>query len=240
MPSRRRFLQTAALGAAAGALSPSVLSALDRSEVPNPEPQWIAKDYRRLKPAVFQWPSERAVEEHMRLYRGYVNKANELWQKIAELDRDPAKANATYSDIRVMKVELTFAIGGVKNHEVYFDILGGNGGTPTGRLAEAIQKNFGSFEAWAADLKATGIAARGWVWLAYDFEKKTLFNYIGDSQNLFPIWNASPILALDMFEHAFFMDYGANRAAYIDDFLKHIDWAAVSANFERVLRMASL
>ncbi|MCS7081983.1 MAG: Fe-Mn family superoxide dismutase [Bacteroidetes bacterium] len=240
MPSRRRFLQTASLGVTAAAVSPAALSAWDRSEVPNPEPLWTAKDYRRLKPAVFQWPSERAVEEHMRLYRGYVNKANELWEKIAQLDRDPAKANATYSDIRVMKVELTFAIGGVKNHEIYFDILGGSGGAPRGRLAEAIQKNFGSFEAWAADLKATGIAARGWVWLAYDFEKKTLFNYIGDSQNLFPIWNASPILALDMFEHAFFMDYGTNRGAYIDDFLKRIDWAVVEANFERVLRMTGL
>jgi Fe-Mn family superoxide dismutase len=150
------------------------------------------------------------------------------------MEPDPAKANPTYSEIRELKVELTRAIGGVKNHEIYFDILGGKGGKPGGKLLSAIERDFGSFENWQKDLKATGIAARGWAWLAYDWDTGRLFNYIGDEQNTYPIWNATPIVALDVFEHAFFIDYGTNKGAYIDAFFRNLDWTAVE---ERVKRM---
>ncbi|MDR5695732.1 MAG: Fe-Mn family superoxide dismutase [Armatimonadota bacterium] len=178
--------------------------------------------------------SKKTMEEHYKLYQGYVNKANEILEKLAAMEPDPAKANPTYSEIRELKVELTRAIGGVKNHEIYFDILGGKGGKPQGRLLEAIERDFGSFENWQKDLKATGIAARGWAWLAYDWDTGRLFNYIGDEQNTYPIWNATPIVALDVFEHAFFIDYGTNKGAYIDAFFRNLDWGAVE---ERVRRM---
>jgi len=181
--------------------------------------------------------SRKTHDEHYKLYQGYVNKANEIREKLAALDKDPAKANQTYSDIRVLKVEYTFALGGVKNHELYFDILGGKGGAPTGPVAEAINKHFGSYEAWAQDLKATGIAARGWVWLALDHDDGSLFNYIGDAQNTFPIWNATPILALDTYEHAYYYDFQTARAKYIDAFLQVIDWDAVNARLEQALKM---
>ena len=193
-----------------------------------------------LKPAslAMEGISKRTMEEHFKLYQGYVNKANEILEKLEGLDRDPAKANQTYSDIRVLKHELTFALGGVKNHEIYFDLLGGKGGQPGGALAAALQDNFGGFEAWAKDLKATGIAARGWVWLAYDHDYHHLFNYLGDAQNTFPVWNATPILALDTYEHAYFIDYGAARGAYIDQFLKVLDWSVAEAAYARALKMS--
>ena len=193
-----------------------------------------------LKPSTFEMEgiSKRTMEEHFKLYQGYVNKANEILEKLAGVDRDPAKANQTFSDIRVLKHELTFAVGGVKNHEIYFDHLGGKGGQPTGALAAAIQDNFGSYEEWAKDLKATGIAARGWVWLALDHDYGHLFNYLGDAQNTFPVWNATPVLALDTYEHAYFIDYGAARAGYIDQFLKVVDWSVVEANYARAARMS--
>ena len=115
-----------------------------------------------LKPSTLEMAgiSKRTMEEHFKLYQGYVNKSNEILEKLEAVDRDPAKANQTYSDIRVLKHELTFALGGVKNHEIYFDHLGGKGGEPGGALAEAIRRDFGSLEAWARDLKSTGIADR--------------------------------------------------------------------------------
>ena len=180
-----------------------------------------------LKPSLLQMDgiSAKTIEEHEKLYKGYVNKTNEIKGKLATVDL--STANQVYSDLRVLKLELTFAIGGVKNHEIYFDNLGGKGGQPSGDLMSMIKRDFGSFDSWQKDLKATGISARGWAWLAYDHDDGKMFNYLGDAQNTFPIWNATPVVALDTYEHAYFIDYGVNRAAYIDKFFVNLDWPAI-------------
>jgi Fe-Mn family superoxide dismutase len=72
------------------------------------------------------------------------------------------------------------------------------------------------------------MAGRGWAWTAYDWDEARLFNYVGDAQNTFPVWNASPLVALDVYEHAYFLDYQTDRAAYIDAFLRNLDWAVVN------------
>lgn len=172
-------------------------------------------------------------DEHYELYKGYVTKVNEIRTKLAALGApDATKANQTFSDLRELKVEYSFALGGVKNHELYFGHLGGKGGEADGAAADAIKASFGSFDNWKADLKATGVAARGWVWLALDLHDGSLFNYIGDAQNTYPIWGAVPILGLDVYEHAYFIDFGRARAKYIDAFFKVIDWDAVNANLK--------
>ena len=171
--------------------------------------------------------SKQTMESHYKLYEGYVKKANEILEKLETVDRDPTKANQVFSELRSLKTELSFAIGGIKNHVNYFSILGGQGGKPSSVLLDQIEKDFGSFDVWTADLKATGLAARGWVWLAYDWDSKKLFNYLGDAQNTYPIWNASMLLALDTYEHAYWLDYQQNRGAYIDAFMKNLNWQPV-------------
>lgn len=166
--------------------------------------------------------SEQTMTEHYKLYQGYVKKSNEILDKLKTVDR--STANQVYSDLRSLKTDYSFALGGVKNHELYFSNLGGTGGEPEGELSELITKNFGSFEKWSEDFKATGMAARGWVWLAYDWQTETLFNYLGDAQNTFPMWNNTPLLALDTYEHAYYLDYKTDRKTYIDAFMKNIDW----------------
>lgn len=176
--------------------------------------------------------SKKTIEEHLKLYQGYVAKYNEIQEKLANLlDDEYAKANQTYSLIRELKVELSFAWGGIVNHEIYFGHLGGEGGMPSGDLLAQIEKDFGSFDAWKRDLKATGLSARGWVWTAWNEKEKRLFNYLGDAQNTFPVWYAKPILALDTYEHAYFIDYGVNRGNYIDSFFENLDWKTVEKNF---------
>lgn len=182
--------------------------------------------------------SKKTMEEHYKLYQAYVNKANEIHEKLAALDKDPAKANPTFSEIRELKVELTRAVGGVKNHEIYFSQLGGKGGQPSGKLLEMIERDFGSVEEWQRDLKATAIAARGWAWTAFDWDTKRLFNYIGDEQNTFPVWNATVLVALDVFEHAYWLDYQTGKAAYIDAFFRNLDWEAVTDQAKGVLDKA--
>jgi Fe-Mn family superoxide dismutase len=81
-------------------------------------------------------------------------------------------------------------------------------------------------------MKATAMAARGWAWLAYDWDNKKLFNYIGDAQNTFPIWNAIPFVALDVYEHAYYLDFQTKRAEYIDAYFNNLDWKSVETIFE--------
>jgi Fe-Mn family superoxide dismutase len=141
--------------------------------------------------------------------------------------------------VRGLKVELSFAVGGIKNHEIYFEHLGGDGGDPGGLFGQLVERDFGSAAAWAEDLKATGMAGRGWAWTAYDWDEGRLFNYIGDAQNTYPIWNATPLVALDVYEHAYFMDFQTDRASYIDAFFNNLDWATVNdwvANYQITLK----
>jgi Fe-Mn family superoxide dismutase len=183
---------------------------------------------RELKPELLEMDgiSRASVEAHYKLYQGYVAKRNEILAKLGEVDL--AAANQVYSEIRALKVDLTFAIGGVKNHEVYFAHLGGGGGDPGGAVRELIERDFGTVAAWRADLKATGMASRGWAWTAYDWDEQRLFNYAGDAQNTFPVWNATPLVALDVYEHAYFLDYQTDRASYVDAFLANLDWGVVN------------
>ena len=183
---------------------------------------------RELKPALLELDgiSRETIQAHYKLYEGYVNKRNEIMEKLAEVDL--AAANQVYSEVRALKVELSFALGGIKNHEVYFEHLGGGGGEPDGATAKLITRDFGSAAAWRADLKATGMAGRGWAWTAYDWDEGRLFNYAGDTQNTYPIWNATPLVALDVYEHAYFIDYQTDRASYIDAFFDNLDWNVVN------------
>ncbi|MGZ4352968.1 MAG: superoxide dismutase [Gaiellaceae bacterium] len=183
---------------------------------------------RPLKPALFELDgiSREAIESHYKLYEGYVAKRNEILTRLADVDL--STANGTYSELRELKVELTFAVGGIKNHELYFEHLGGDGGDPGGAVADLIRRDFGTVEAWRADLRATAVAARGWAWTAYDWDEGRLFNYIGDAQNTFPVWNATPLVALDVYEHAYFLDYRTDRASYIDAFFNNLDWGVVN------------
>ena len=176
-------------------------------------------------------------QAHYGLYQGYVKKVNEINAKLVDLGMPDTKAaNQIYSAIRELKVEYSFAVGGVKNHELYFSILGGTGGSPTGDLAAAIAKDFGSWDVYVADLKATAISSRGWAWTALDLDYGTLFNYAGDAQNTFPVWNAVPIVALDVYEHAYIADFSTARAKYIDAFLTSLDWNVVSDKFATAVR----
>ena len=183
---------------------------------------------RELKPELYELEgiSREAVEAHYKLYEGYVSKRNEILAKLADVDL--SAANQVYSEVRALKVDLTFAVGGVKNHEIYFEHLGGEGGEPDGPIGDLIERDFGSAADWRADLKATGMGGRGWAWTAYDWDEGRLFNYIGDAQNTYPIWNATPLVALDVYEHAYFLDYQTDRSSYIDAFFDNLDWTTIN------------
>ncbi len=181
-----------------------------------------------LKPELLELDgiSRETIQAHYSLYEGYVAKRNEILTALAGVDL--ATANQTYSELRALKLDLTFAVGGIKNHEIYFGHLGGVGGDPVGVFGELVKRDFGSVADWKADLKATGLAGLGWAWTAFDWDEGRLFNYLGDAQNTYPIWNATPLVALDVYEHAYFIDYATDRSSYIDAFFNNLDYDVVN------------
>lgn len=161
------------------------------------------------------------LEQHFKLYEGYVKKTNEIQAKLETADK--SLANGVYSEIGEMKRQETFAVNGMKLHEVYFGHLQGDG-KPAGELVKMIEADFGSIDAWKEDLVATGMSARGWAITAYDFKDNRLHNYGSDAHNVGAVWGAIPVIVLDVYEHAYFIDYGVSRKAYIDSFFKNLDW----------------
>ncbi|OGL78026.1 superoxide dismutase [Candidatus Uhrbacteria bacterium RIFCSPHIGHO2_12_FULL_57_11] len=171
---------------------------------------------------------------HGKLYAGYVGKRNEIEEKLKSVDL--AAANQTYSDLRSLKVEETFAGNGVVLHEAYFGALGGKGGKPSGALAVAIEKEWGAAEKWEAEFKACGLAVRGWVVLAYDTNDRRLHNYVGDAHNQGGMWGAIPLLVLDVYEHAYFIDFGSDRKKYIEDYMSNVNWKSAEEIYDKLIK----
>ncbi len=171
---------------------------------------------------------------HDKLYAGYVAKKKEIEEKLALLSHggDVASANQSYSELRALKDGETFAVNGVYLHEWYFDVLGGDG-KPTGALLQALVAEHDSLENFTAYFSACGMAARGWVVLCFDTHDETLRTYTADTHNQGGIWGCLPVLVLDVYEHAYFMDFGSDRKAYIAEWWKHLDWAKASALYEQ-------
>lgn len=172
--------------------------------------------------------SKATHDAHLGLWKGYANKTNELRALMAQAGSGDG-ANQIYSNLRALKVNYAFAYGGYVNHSVYFNTLGGSGGAATGAVAALIDEAYGSFDSWLADWKATGMAGRGWAFLAYDHTEKRVHNYIGDSQDTWPTWNNTLLLCMDVYEHAYYLDFQTARPKYIDAYVQCIDWDEVNA-----------
>jgi Fe-Mn family superoxide dismutase len=190
-----------------------------------------------LKPTGLIGISDKQIDFHFNThYKGYVNKLNEILEKLETADR--SKANQNYSEYRALKVEETFNHMGVVLHELYFENLkNGRGTKPGEKLTEMINKNFGSMEKWKEDFKACGTAHRGWALLVFDLSTGRLINNGLDAHNVYNLSNAIPLLVLDVYEHAYYVDYGPKRAPYLDAFLENVNWEVVNRRLERALRL---
>jgi len=166
---------------------------------------------------------------HGKLYTGYVNKRNEIEDK--QHDTDLTTANQIYSAWRGLKEGETFAANGMILHEVFFTILGGDGNPEGTQIKDAIVAQWGSWDRFVEEFTATGLAARGWAILAFDPSDAKLHIYAADSQNHGGVWGSTPLLPCDVYEHAYVLDFGADRKAYIAAFLQNVDWKRVEERF---------
>lgn len=179
--------------------------------------------------------SEKTLEIHYgKLYQGYVNKTNEILEKLGSAEL--ALANQIYSGAGELKRQLSFAWNGVVLHEGYFESLGGDGSIKEGNLKKAIEEKFGNIEKWKEDFLASGMAARGWAVLAYDFNSKELRNYSCDIHNQGGIWGAAPIIVLDVYEHAYFIDFGSDRKSYIETYFQNLNWERLDKKYNKITK----
>ncbi len=184
-----------------------------------------------LKFKVLDGFSEKQLSEHHDvLYAGYVKKLNEIEPLLEKTDK--SKANATFSEVGELKRQQVFATNAIKLHEGYFDNLGA-ANPPSGKIVDLIKRDFGSLEKWQEDFGAAGIAARGWVVLGFDWDDLRLHNYSCDYHSQ-GVWNCTTVLILDVYEHAYFIDFATSRKKYIEAFLKNVDWNWVNQRVEKL------
>jgi superoxide dismutase, Fe-Mn family len=229
---RREFIKNATVLAGAAAaigLGAEAASAQGQTPAPNTDPYAI-------KPLPFDPKSIKGLSEkiivshHDNNYAGAVRRLNAITAQLAALDF----ATAPVFQINGLKREELIAMNSMILHELYFDGLGG-GGTPSGNLAAAIGRDFGSLQRWRTEFSAIGKAeggGSGWVLLTYSPRDKRLVNQWA-ADHTTTLADGRHILALDMYEHAYHMDYGANAAGYVDASMEAIRWDNVAMLFDR-------
>ncbi len=187
---------------------------------------YTAKDYSKL--IGMEGFSDALLKNHFTLYQGYVTNTNKVLDTLAQMLKDDKTGAPEFAEL---KRRLGWEFNGMRLHEYYFENLGGK--TPldrNGRLSKKIAEDFGSYEAWEKDFKAVGaMRGIGWVVLYQDTANKKFINFWINEHDISHPAGCNPILIMDVFEHAFMLDYGLKKADYIVAFFKNINWSAVEA-----------
>lgn len=183
--------------------------------------------------------SEKTIEEHLKLYSGYVKNANMILAKIDEYSEDASPMVGAGEEHAYALFEISrrfgFEFDGMRNHECYFSHFE-NGSTPLAAgsaLKIAIEEEWGTFERWQKRFK-TLAATRGvgWAFLYYDPVSRRLLNTWIDEQHLGHLTGLSPVIALDMWEHSYVADYQpSGKKQYIEDFFANLNWETAEKNF---------
>ncbi len=172
------------------------------------------------------------LQQHYELYKRYVNSFNEMNSMTRDASAYP-KPNTTNSPMRNLKKGETYALDGLKLHELYFENMTNPGGAPNSQMNALINRFFISFENFIAYIRNAALSMRGWVVVAMDPRTEELQIIGQDAHDEGPIWLAYPLLVLDVYEHAYMIDFGIDRNAYIDAFLKNINWNVVNERLRR-------
>ncbi|MFB3897756.1 MAG: superoxide dismutase [bacterium] len=175
--------------------------------------------------------SETLLKNHFTLYQGYVTNTNKVLDALDAILKEGKTGTPEFAEL---KRRLGWEFNGMRLHEFYFENLGGNSPiNKEGKLGKKLADQFGSYENWEKDFKATGtMRGIGWVVLYQDITSGKLINVWINEHDVAHLAGCNPLLIMDVFEHAFMIDYGLKRADYIESFFKNIDWDAVEARMK--------
>lgn len=190
---------------------------------------YTAKDYSSL--IGMEGFSETLLKNHFTLYQGYVTNTNKVLDTLAALAKEGKTATPEFAEL---KRRLGWEFNGMRLHELYFENLGGKAPlSADSKLGKKLAQDFGSIAEWEKDFKATGtMRGIGWTILYQDTTNGKLINFWINEHDVSHPAGCSPLLILDVFEHAFMIDYGLKRADYVEAFFKNINWSAVEARLK--------
>jgi Fe-Mn family superoxide dismutase len=187
---------------------------------------YTAKDYATL--VGMEGFSETLLKNHFTLYQGYVTNTNKVLDTLDAMLKEGKTAVPEFAEL---KRRLGWEFNGMRLHELYFENLGGKDPLCQGcKLAAKLAEDFGSVEQWEKDFRAVGaMRGIGWAVLYQDSATGRLINFWVNEHDVAHPAGCNPILIMDVFEHAFMLDYGLKRADYIEAFFKNVDWKAAEA-----------
>ncbi len=190
---------------------------------------YTAKDYSKL--IGMEGLSETLLKNHFTLYQGYVTNTNKVLDTLNQMLKEGKTGTPEFAEL---KRRLGWEFNGMRLHEYYFENLGGKAGiNKNGKLAKKLADIFGSYEAWEKDFKATGaMRGIGWAALYQDITDGRLINFWINEHDVAHPAGCNLILIMDVFEHAFMIDYGLKRADYIEAFFKNINWETAEARLK--------
>jgi Fe-Mn family superoxide dismutase len=219
MASRREFL---ALSAAVPFLRPGLTAAAGEDGSALVTGKLKSLKYEELKGFLSK---EQVTPHHQAHYGGALKSLLQIETELETADR--SKANANYSPIRELKREEVHAMNSVILHELYFDGMSMAGGDPGEAAQDVLKKRFGSIDKWVEDFKAAALSARGWAILALHPVSGKLYNFVSDVHDVGIPVAGIPLVVIDCYEHAFYVDYKNKKGDYVGAYPKHIDWAEV-------------
>lgn len=229
--NRREFLKLGLLTTTL-ALTPNISNA-SLKPINNKQPlqKYIAKRYDGLLGNFLKGFTDGQLKAHFALYEGYINKINDLESRIKSFDPN----NSDTVNYRGWHLEQTSMLNGAVLHELYFGNLGNNQKEPKGNLLKMITRDFGSLQNFLGHLKAVGKIVHGWSLAAFNYRTGKINVYGLERHNLNVPTMVYPILVLDVYEHAYMIDYGTDKKKYLDAFVIDLDWKPVEERLERAL-----
>lgn len=171
--------------------------------------------------------NERQYQLHYELYKNYIKKWNEIQSIFEKKEAEPELANTTYSKFRCLKRGESYSLNAIILHELYFSNLGGKDNIVPLQMKALIEEYYSSYECWYDDFVATAKASRGWALLAFEQRTNRLMNISLDAHDEGVITYSFPILVLDVYEHAYYLQYGNDRESYIYNFMNNINWGII-------------
>ncbi|GAB3687758.1 superoxide dismutase [Salinarchaeum chitinilyticum] len=198
------------------------------AERSTPDLPALPYDYDALEPHI----SEQVVTwHHDTHHQGYVNGLDSAEETLAE-NREAGEFDGSAAAIR----NVTHNGSGHYLHTLFWENMDPNGGgEPEGDLRERIEEDFGSYEGWKGEFEAAASGAGGWALLVYDPVAKQLRNLVVDKHDQGALWGSHPILALDVWEHSYYHDYGPARGDFVDNFFEVVDWDDVADQYANVV-----
>jgi Fe-Mn family superoxide dismutase len=184
------------------------------------------KNYDHLLGGRAKGLSDLQLNEHFKLYHGYVKKLNEIWEKLAGADR--SAPNYSFNEYSELKRREPVAFNGTVLHELYFENIGDGSTKMDANAKQIITSSFGSVDAWIEDAKAALMSAHGWLVVAFDYKEKQLFNNLVRTEHDVGLFaNTHIMVALDAWEHAYFIDYQGNKDDYVANVLSGLNWDVI-------------